>query len=764
MPSVIAPNTLVGNRYKVTRLLGSGGMKQVYLAEDTRLSNRLCAVAEMTDSFTDPKEKQAAAQSFAREADMLARLAHDRIVRVYDRLSEGNRHCLVMEYVEGETLEQRLGAAPAKHLDEKLVVDMALQVLDALQYLHAHNPPIVYRDLKPANVMLLPDGRVKLIDFGIARLFVPKKTGTMIGTQGYAPPEQYEGKAEPASDLYALGATMFHLLSGWDPAEHPPFMFPPLRTLRRDLDPALETLINEALTLDVNRRIGSAAEFRRRLENIKSPSAGLSAAPYAPPPPVYAPVNASGPGAPTVTGIVATQRCPRCARDIPADAVVCPYCSAQLKPVVILTPKRRRWPLAAAGLLVLAGAAFGGTYYYENVYLPRQAAIAQPKPKSAAEAAAPAQSETKTHEETQAAAAQRAQLMARLGEEVRRLQSTKPGSKAEQLAREGAITTALKITPPPEILAEAQALFDRAKADLTAASAADDYRRAANELSRALRMAPWDADGWMNLADADEGANDPGGAIVSLRVYLLAAPASASSASVGVRISELEQQAAQQRQQAEEQRKLAAQQRQQAEEQRKLAELKRQEEQQAAEKAKAQEEAAAAAQAEVQAREAAQEKARKEAEDTAREEADPAWRLCDKLANSTSLTLVVLSNQWLSGGSPRVTFADTEKLADGDEPWEQVVFCDMSDPGCEELHRFKEGSVYSMSFPPGGYQLRKIAGSSESPPLFNGSWLNDVCCWNPEGHPQAFGEPGNSRTSCVPGPGPAIDLNGQPIQ
>jgi len=196
---VIAPNTLVGNRYKVTRLLGSGGMKRVYLAEDTRLSNRLCAVAEMTDSFTDPKEKQAAAQSFAREADILARLAHDRIVRVYDRLSEGNRHCLVMEYLEGETLEQRLAAAPAKPLDEKLVVDLALQVLDALEYLHTHNAPIVYRDLKPANVMLLPDGRVKLIDFGIARLFVPKKTGTMIGSQGHAPPEQYEGDAEPRS-------------------------------------------------------------------------------------------------------------------------------------------------------------------------------------------------------------------------------------------------------------------------------------------------------------------------------------------------------------------------------------------------------------------------------------------------------------------------------------------------------------------------------------------------------------------------------------
>jgi eukaryotic-like serine/threonine-protein kinase len=263
-----ATGTIVGDRYRVIRRIGGGGMKQVYLAEDTRLGNRSCALAEMIDSFADPAERQVAAASFQREADMLAGLEHENIVRIYDRLNDGSRHFLVMEYVEGETLEWKLESTSDKKLDEKTVTEAALQVLRALEYLHGQNPPVVYRDLKPANVMVRANGHLKLIDFGIARLFIPKKTATMVGTQGYAPPEQYEGKAEPRSDLYALGVTMFHLLTGWDPALHPPFMFPQIQSLRPDLNHALAGLIGEAMALDTSRRIASAAEFRRRLGNL----------------------------------------------------------------------------------------------------------------------------------------------------------------------------------------------------------------------------------------------------------------------------------------------------------------------------------------------------------------------------------------------------------------------------------------------------------------------------------------------------------------
>ena len=266
---MIASNTIVGGRYRVMRPLGGGGMKLVYLAEDLRLASRECALAEMVDTFTSPETQKQAVAAFQREADMLAQLSNEHIPRVFDRFSDQNHHYLVMEYIDGITLEQKLQNAGGK-LTETEVIDVALQVLDTLEYLHNLEPPVIYRDLKPSNVMLTPSDQVKLIDFGIARLFQPLSNATMIGTQGYAPPEQYRGKVEFRSDLYALGATMHHALSGRDPAVEPPFSFPPLRSLCPDITPALCELIDQALKYDVVLRVADAAEFRQRLIAIKS--------------------------------------------------------------------------------------------------------------------------------------------------------------------------------------------------------------------------------------------------------------------------------------------------------------------------------------------------------------------------------------------------------------------------------------------------------------------------------------------------------------
>src|SRR5580698_8896259 len=266
---MIAPNTIVGGRYRVTRPLGGGGMKLVYLAEDLRLAARPCALAEMVDSFTSPETQQAAVAAFQREADMLAQLSNEHIPRVFDRFSDQNHHYLVMEFIDGITLEDELKANDGK-LDADRVIDIALQVLDTLQYLHNLEPPVVYRDLKPSNVMLGRNGQVKLIDFGIARFFLPQSNATMIGTQGYAPPEQYRGRAEARSDLYALGATMHHALSGRDPAAEPPFSFPKLRTLCPDLDPTLAAVVDQSLAYDVVNRMHDATEFKRRLIEIQT--------------------------------------------------------------------------------------------------------------------------------------------------------------------------------------------------------------------------------------------------------------------------------------------------------------------------------------------------------------------------------------------------------------------------------------------------------------------------------------------------------------
>jgi len=334
---MIAPNTIVGGRYRVTKPLGGGGMKLVYLAEDLRLAARPCALAEMVDSFTSPDTQKQAVAAFQREADMLAQLSNEHIPRVFDRFSEQNHHYLVMEFIDGITLEERLKAAGGK-LPEADVIDVALQVLDTLEYLHHLEPPVIYRDLKPSNVMLTPSGQVKLIDFGIARLFQPLSNATMIGTQGYAPPEQYRGKVEFRSDLYALGATMHHALSGRDPALEPPFSFPPLHSLCPDVTPALCEVIDQALKYDVALRVADDAEFRQRLIAIKSGA------------PLVMPQRRPTPGgrpqlklplsgaksreqqasAPTVLVNQIDAECPRCGRAIPVDSNFCSFCAADV--------------------------------------------------------------------------------------------------------------------------------------------------------------------------------------------------------------------------------------------------------------------------------------------------------------------------------------------------------------------------------------------------------------------------------------------------
>ncbi len=346
---MISPNTIVGGRYRVVKPLGGGGMKMVYLAEDLRLAARPSALAEMVDSFTSPDMQKQAVAAFQREADMLAQLSNEHIPRVFDRFSEQNHHYLVMEFIDGITLEQKLRDAGGK-LPEQDVVEIALQICDTLHYLHNLEPPVIYRDLKPSNVMLAVYDQVKLIDFGIARLFQPQSNATMIGTQGYAPPEQYRGKAEFRSDLYALGATMHHALSGRDPAAEPPFSFPPLKTLCPGISPALAGLVDHALQYDVVLRIADAAEFKERLLAIKSGTARSSTTPppspaarrnggrkaqlglpLGTPPPSASPSSASAPTVLVSTGPEIP--CSRCGRLIPADSRFCSFCAA---PVAIV--------------------------------------------------------------------------------------------------------------------------------------------------------------------------------------------------------------------------------------------------------------------------------------------------------------------------------------------------------------------------------------------------------------------------------------------
>jgi len=264
LPGPLEPGTVLQRRYTIQRLIGGGGMGMVYLAHDQRLSNRPCAIKEMVDHFIDPQQRIEANDYFAREADTLAQLKHSAIPAISDRFDDQNRHYLVMEYVEGRNLEEEF-AVRGGPLPEGLVIDIARQLCDVLAYLHGLVPPVVYRDMKPSNVMMTEKGRVVLVDFGIARLFKAARKGTMIGTLGFAPPEQYQGVADPRSDIYSLGATLHYVVTGRDPEKFPPFSFPPIRELRPDISSNLAGAIDRALAYDMDGRPPTIQEFRDML-------------------------------------------------------------------------------------------------------------------------------------------------------------------------------------------------------------------------------------------------------------------------------------------------------------------------------------------------------------------------------------------------------------------------------------------------------------------------------------------------------------------
>ncbi|HVA88565.1 MAG TPA: serine/threonine-protein kinase [Chloroflexota bacterium] len=261
----LAPDTVLDNRYRVLQALAEGAMGAVYRAEDIRLGGKHRALKELLQHWGTLEERAEAEAWFMREGETLMRLQHPAIPVVHDTFSEGQRHYLVMDLVEGRSLEQVLLDEGRPGLPESRVLPWAEQVLDVLSYLHGRPDSLIFRDLKPANLMLTPQGQIRLIDFGIARAITRQAQGTAIGTPGYAPPEQYQGLAEPASDLYALGATMHHLLTGRDPRKHRPFDFPPVRSVAPEISVPVAAAIDRSLALDPRARHGTAPDMRKAL-------------------------------------------------------------------------------------------------------------------------------------------------------------------------------------------------------------------------------------------------------------------------------------------------------------------------------------------------------------------------------------------------------------------------------------------------------------------------------------------------------------------
>ena len=284
--STQSPGALLQGRYQTIKVIGRGGMGAVYQARDTHFkgANRLCALKEMVIIGGDVDQRRLATQVFEREASILATLSHPSIPKIYDYFTHADRHYLVLEFVEGMDLEAVLRATRAP-LPAQRVVEWAVQICEVLSYLHDHDPPLVFRDMKPSNVMIRPSNRIVLVDFGIARVADVGEKGTMIGTEGYSPPEQYRGVASPQGDIYALGATLHHLLTRRDPRLHPPFSFreaPPGRS-NPSISKDLEDVIMTALQYDRLRRYASVGEMRAALmrcqETDAAPGAGTAAPP-----------------------------------------------------------------------------------------------------------------------------------------------------------------------------------------------------------------------------------------------------------------------------------------------------------------------------------------------------------------------------------------------------------------------------------------------------------------------------------------------------
>ena len=265
----LQPGVTLQDRYLVLGNLGSGGMSSVYKGRDLHFPNvtKLVAVKEMINLASDPTMYEMVVRNFEREADLLATLSHPAIPRIYDYFTADSSSYLVMEFIEGRDLEALLRET-TEPVAESQVVAWAIELCDVLTYLHNHQPqPVVFRDVKPSNIMVDHHAHIRLIDFGIARIFAPGQKGTMIGTEGYSPPEQYRGEASPAGDIYALGATLHHLLTRRDPRAEAPFSFSdrPIRQLNPAVAPEVIEVIEKALEYDPRDRFPSTEIMKNAL-------------------------------------------------------------------------------------------------------------------------------------------------------------------------------------------------------------------------------------------------------------------------------------------------------------------------------------------------------------------------------------------------------------------------------------------------------------------------------------------------------------------
>ena len=259
---------IIDGKYEVLSEIGRGGMSIVYLAMDKRL-NKQWAIKEFRKD-KDDQSRKIALEALLKEANLMKKLDHPTLPRIVDIIDQDSTVYIVMDYIEGESLNKVLDVYGAQPQDA--VIEWAKQLAEVLDYLHTRKPPVIYRDMKPANIMLKPDGTIRLIDFGIAREYKEGKDGdtTSIGTRGYAAPEQFgdKGQTDARTDIYSYGVTLYHLLTGKNPAE-PPYELYPIRHWNPNLSSGLEWLIQKCTQLNPGDRFQSCAEILYVLNNLE---------------------------------------------------------------------------------------------------------------------------------------------------------------------------------------------------------------------------------------------------------------------------------------------------------------------------------------------------------------------------------------------------------------------------------------------------------------------------------------------------------------
>ncbi len=291
---ILESGTILRGRYEILELVGQGGMGAVYKAGDVRLPGRVCAIKEVLPTLSQAASEEELAQiteQFQIEASTLARLDHPNLPKVSDHFAAHEREYLVMDFVEGRDLHEVLHEASRHNifLSEQQVLDWATQLLDALEYMHNQDPPVIHRDIKPSNIKLTPRGMIKLVDFGLVKVLQSddSRTVTVVqgrGTVAYTPLEQYgsdSGFTDARTDIYAVGATLYHLLTGQPPVDAKERFLRPgaltsIRQINGNISPRCERVIFQALAMHPSERPTTARELRDLLLGSAAPQAHLT--------------------------------------------------------------------------------------------------------------------------------------------------------------------------------------------------------------------------------------------------------------------------------------------------------------------------------------------------------------------------------------------------------------------------------------------------------------------------------------------------------